>query len=524
MLKQNALTMEEIWRRDVESEIELDIRYRSEEDDIHHSPSSNPEATGSRENPESIQSDDSKNVPLALTPKAKDSPRKIYPSEIHFTLGDKTTKFIKSRKNIARKSLARKTKEPRHTLAPQWNIIQDGTITGYTPHTITIDTPLRKNTVIRKNDLAIVTEKKPIKELTKELQKPRIIHMVACKTVGEYKRNQEKNKKFCLDEAKQLKTANKEQIGETSQRASTRNNKPDKRISNWSPAKVRRTAAHNQKKQQKTKSPVNPKSTTNWLKQYRASKRPRSQKVSPGQIFEQRSKLVALQNSEEHAVNRSFLNLDIDSIEQTHQTVTYLIESETSSPQKILTSSDPKEFMITSPESPPIHQNQEATSRKEQESVNFISSKSTRRKDIAVTRIQALNEETPNLTKPQVIFLDTDNNEQDKQTQYKAIQLEQEKLEREQANLISIIPAPQITQQEDTTDIIKSHETNTPAPKENTNNEDEHQLANKIQTKLQYSVTSSTTSQEYRTPPLSPNIDEISHINTEDLEELNETP
>ena len=136
--------MEEIWRRDGESENELDIRYRSEEDDIHHSPSSNPEPAGSRENTESIQSDDSENVPLALTSKAKDSPRKIYPSEFHFTLGDKTTKFIKSRKNIARKSLSRKTKEPRHTLAPQWNIIQDGTITGYLPHTITIDTTHKK--------------------------------------------------------------------------------------------------------------------------------------------------------------------------------------------------------------------------------------------------------------------------------------------------------------------------------------------------------------------------------------------
>ena len=72
-------------------------------------------------------------MPLALTPK-KDSPRKTYPSEINFTIGDKTTKFIKSRKNVARKSLARKLKEPRHTLAPQWNIKQDGTITGYTTH------------------------------------------------------------------------------------------------------------------------------------------------------------------------------------------------------------------------------------------------------------------------------------------------------------------------------------------------------------------------------------------------------
>ena len=32
--------------------------------------------------------------------------------------------------------------------------------------------------------------------------------MVACKTVGEYKRNQEKIRKFCLDEAKKQKDAN----------------------------------------------------------------------------------------------------------------------------------------------------------------------------------------------------------------------------------------------------------------------------------------------------------------------------
>ena len=70
--------------------------------------------------------------------------------------------ILKQGKNVARKSLARKTKEPSHTIAPQWNIIEDGTITGYSPHTITIDTPLRKNTVIRKIDLAVVTEKKTL--------------------------------------------------------------------------------------------------------------------------------------------------------------------------------------------------------------------------------------------------------------------------------------------------------------------------------------------------------------------------
>ena len=33
--------------------------------------------------------------------------------------------------------------------------IEDGAITGYSPHTITIDTPLRKNTVIRKINLKL---------------------------------------------------------------------------------------------------------------------------------------------------------------------------------------------------------------------------------------------------------------------------------------------------------------------------------------------------------------------------------
>ena len=103
----------------------------------------------------------------------------------------------------------RKAKEPRPTLASQWNIIPYGTITGYSPHTVTIDTPKRKNTVIRKNEIAIATES--IQLLPPEPKpsetKPRLIHMVACKTVGDYKRNQEKIRKFSLEEAKAAKKA-----------------------------------------------------------------------------------------------------------------------------------------------------------------------------------------------------------------------------------------------------------------------------------------------------------------------------
>ena len=66
------------------------------------------------------------------------------------TFGDKTTTITNTRKQVARKKLARKTPEPRGTLKPLWIIIPDGTISNYSPTTITLATNTRKNTVIRK--------------------------------------------------------------------------------------------------------------------------------------------------------------------------------------------------------------------------------------------------------------------------------------------------------------------------------------------------------------------------------------
>ena len=51
----------------------------------------------------------------------------------------------------------------------------------------------KKITVIRKNDLAAVTKKALPKPQIIE-QKPCLIHMVACKTVGEYKKPRENKK------------------------------------------------------------------------------------------------------------------------------------------------------------------------------------------------------------------------------------------------------------------------------------------------------------------------------------------
>ena len=95
-------------------------------------------------------------------------------------------------------------------LKPLWSIIPDGTIVDYTPHTITIDTHNRKNTVIRNNDIAISSETRP----APQEPKLRLINFVACKTIGDYNRNKRKIEKFCLAEKAQLlKTS---QMGENS--------------------------------------------------------------------------------------------------------------------------------------------------------------------------------------------------------------------------------------------------------------------------------------------------------------------
>ena len=147
------------------------------------------------------ESDDSENAPL-LSPTR--TPGKIIPSKLEITFGDKTSTLIYGRKQIARKTIARKAPEPSGTLKPQWNRIENGTITNYSPHTITLNTDNRKNTVIRKNDLAKVTQSLTSQE--RQLSPPkRLIHMVACKSLREHNNNKEKIKQFCLEEKRQMK-------------------------------------------------------------------------------------------------------------------------------------------------------------------------------------------------------------------------------------------------------------------------------------------------------------------------------
>ena len=158
------------------------------------------------------------------------------------------------------------------------------------------------------------------------------IHLSAskpiCKTVGEYKRNQEKIKKFCLEEAKQKK------IQERSAPINVDNTK-------WTPEKIRKTATKNQKRQQSTRrAPTTPKRETIWGKKEVSRKRTRTPKKSPGEDFKLGSKQAALQSSSQFDVNRSFLAINTEQILQSENAVQITIDSDVNQNFNIITSND----------------------------------------------------------------------------------------------------------------------------------------------------------------------------------------
>ena len=157
LLKQPVLSPATIWDMEQDSEPELNIQDREE---------AQKEAKSG--NNITSESDDSQNAPL-LSPTR--TPGKIIPSKLEITFGDKISTLIYGGKQIARTTIARKAPEPRGKLKPQWNIIENGTITNYSPHTITLNTDNRKNTFIRKNDLAIVTQ--PLTSQQRQLSPPK---------------------------------------------------------------------------------------------------------------------------------------------------------------------------------------------------------------------------------------------------------------------------------------------------------------------------------------------------------------
>ena len=112
---------------------------------------------------------------------------------LQITFDEKTSTIIYNKKYIVRKTIARNINPAtRGSLKPQWHFMQDETITNYSPHTITLVTNNRKNKVIGNSDYAIVTQTIPTPPETNTINKTRIIHMVACKTVNEYHSNHRK--------------------------------------------------------------------------------------------------------------------------------------------------------------------------------------------------------------------------------------------------------------------------------------------------------------------------------------------
>ena len=108
------LNGESIWNIETDSEPELDIRFN---EDIPDEYSASDNAT--------LQ-----NVKKNAVKRKHTSPTKIIPDNLMLTFGDKTTTITNTRKQVARKTLARRSNEPRGTLKPLWNIIPDGTITN----------------------------------------------------------------------------------------------------------------------------------------------------------------------------------------------------------------------------------------------------------------------------------------------------------------------------------------------------------------------------------------------------------
>ena len=173
LLKKDVLSNEEFWRRDGLSEDNLDIQYKDSE----------LEATYT------MDSDESDNLPLRNRPS-----RNTTPLRTHFTLRDRTTKYILNKRNITCKSIAPRTLPHTYTTMEhksKWN--------NHKIHTSNkaIDTHLKKNTAIRKNNLAVVTESKHL-----------IISTIPCKIANKYIHNQKIKGKLCLEEERNKQTSN----------------------------------------------------------------------------------------------------------------------------------------------------------------------------------------------------------------------------------------------------------------------------------------------------------------------------
>ena len=158
--------------------------------------------------------------------------------------------------------------------------------------------------------------------------------------------------------------------------------------------------------------------------------------------------------------------------------------------------------MTTSPDSPTIVNDYPAQQQ------NLSQNKLTPKIDKAIMKIQAANTDSTRIDNLQVVFLDnsttkTEKDAKSKKEELVAIEIERERIQRQQANIITIIPV------EPSTNIHPEQSPKEPAPQQKD--------TPKVDPVAILSITSSTTSKEHRTPPKSPDLDDISDLNSENL-------
>ena len=229
-----------------------------------------------------------------------------------------------------------------------------------------------------------------------------------------------------------------------------------------------------------------------------------------GNDLQQGAKHAAQKNSIQFDANRSFLKIDKSTIPQSENTRHFEIDTDSNTNQNVVATSDPTLFMITSPESPPIGNEHRA------EQQSFISHRSTPKIEKSLNKIKATKADETQNTILQKQYSWTIKHQKQRQAQ-KTItktlkQLNENEREynsnKPQANIMSIIPADR------NTNIQLEQSTNEPI-------QQQHDSPSNNPTTLN-SLKSSTSSQEYRTPPVSQDLVDISDLNSENLKELDE--
>ena len=217
--------------------------------------------------------------------------------------------------------------------------------------------------------------------------------MVACKTVGEYKRNQEKIKQFCLEEKKRAQQAAQPGPSTSTHQTPSGDTQLDEHEKLIALAKDKKKQQQRRRNEIQCETPTKTITTTpkeNTIPESATTRQTTSKQraaAKANESFITKSKAAALQQTRLHMErtkeNGSFFKVN-ESLLQSSRTVTLMSDCTQNNPVHIYTSI-PHDFMVTSPNSPEIPN-------------TLTSTISTPRVDKAVKKIQqhkALKDTSP---------------------------------------------------------------------------------------------------------------------------------